>query len=65
MDTLRNGCFGKMVDLPVHTIPKRHPPKMDVLSKSFLQIILAAKMDSAEFKYGPKMATTTFGYSSL
>ena len=28
---------------PVHTPPTHYPPKMDVLTKTFLQIILAAK----------------------
>ena len=31
-----------MDDLPVHTTPNHHPPKMDVLPKKFRQIILAA-----------------------
>ena len=38
-----NGCFGKMDDHPDHTTPNHHPPKMDVLPKTFLRIILAAK----------------------
>ena len=33
----------KMDDHLVHTTPNLHPPKMNVLPKSFLQIILAAK----------------------
>ena len=33
----------KLDDLPVHTTPNLHPPKMDVIPKTFLQIILAAK----------------------
>ena len=41
--TWRNGCFGKMDDHPVHTIPNRHPTKMDVLPKTIVQIILGAK----------------------
>ena len=41
--TWRNGCYEKMVDHLVHTTPSHHPTKMDVLPKSFLQIILAAK----------------------
>ena len=35
-----------MDDHPVHTQPNHHPPKMDILSKYFIQIceiILAAK----------------------
>ena len=39
----RNGCFGKMDDHPVHTIPNHQPTKMDVSQKTFVQIILAAK----------------------
>ena len=40
--TWRSGCFEKMADY--HTKPPSwHPPKMDVLQKTFLQIILAAK----------------------
>ena len=31
-----------MNDHPVHTTPNHHPPKMDVLPKTFLQINLAA-----------------------
>ena len=29
--TWRNGCYGKMDDHPVHTIPNHHPTKIDVL----------------------------------
>ena len=42
-DTWRNGCFGKMDAHPVHTIPNHQATKMNVLPKTFLQIILAAK----------------------
>ena len=31
---------GKMEDLPDHTTPNHHPPKLDVFPKCFLQIIL-------------------------
>ena len=31
-----------MDDHPVHIIPNHHPSKMDVLLKTFLQVILAA-----------------------
>ena len=41
--TWRNGCSGKMDDHPIHTTPNHHPSKMNVLPKTFLQIILAAK----------------------
>ena len=30
-------------DLPVHSTPNHHPPKMDFLTKTWLQIILAAE----------------------
>ena len=42
MDTWRNGCFGKMDDHLVLTIPNHHPTKMDVLPKTVVQIILSA-----------------------
>ena len=42
-DAWQNGCFRKMDDHLVHTTPNHHPPKMDVLPKTFLQIILASK----------------------
>ena len=42
-DAWQNGRFIKMFDHPFHTTPNHHPPKMDVLQKTFLQIILAAK----------------------
>ena len=37
------GCFEKLVDQLVHTTPSHHPPKMDVLAKTFLQFICAPK----------------------
>ena len=43
MDTGRNGCFGKIDDHLVYTTPNYLPYKTDVLTKTFLQIILAAK----------------------
>ena len=61
MDTWRNGCFGKWDDHPVPTPPNYHPPKMDVLPKSFLQIILASKWQV----YVPQAASTTFAFSSV
>ena len=42
--TYKNGCFGKIDDHPVHTITDHHPTKMDVRPKTFVQIILAAKL---------------------
>ena len=49
-DAWQNGFFRKRDDHLVHTTPNHHPPKMDVLPKTVLQIILAAR---------------TFGYSSV
>ena len=43
MNTWQNGCFGKMNDHPVHNTQNHHPPKIDVLPKTVLQIIIAAK----------------------
>ena len=43
--TWRNVCFEKIDDHLVHTIPNHHPTKMDVLPKTFVQIILATKSD--------------------
>ena len=42
-DAWQNGYFRKIDDHRVHTTPNPHPPKLDFLSKTFLQIILAAK----------------------
>ena len=41
--TWRNGYFGEMVVHLVHAIPNHHLTKIDVLPKTFVQIILAAK----------------------
>ena len=54
MDTLRNGCFGKMDDLPVHTTANHHALKMDDLQQTFLQIILAAKLLVRHSSTSPK-----------
>ena len=42
-DAWQYGWFRKMNDHLVNTTPNHHPPKMDGLPKTFLQIILAAK----------------------
>ena len=42
-DSWRSRCIGNLNDFPVHTSPNDHPPKMDVLPKSFLLIILSSK----------------------
>ena len=64
--TWRNGCFGKMDDRPVHTVPNHHPTKMDVLPKAFVQIILAANglvRHSSTFVTQP--TATIFAFSSV
>ena len=45
----------------VHTTPNYHPPKMDVLLKTFLQIIHAAK---SSMLLVPQTAATTYAFSS-
>ena len=42
-DAWRNGCLKKVDDHLVCTTPNQHPPKIDVLPKTFLPIILASK----------------------
>ena len=58
--TWQNGCFDKMDAHPVHTIPNHHTSKIDVLQKSYVQIILPAA-----FKYVPQPTATTFAFSSV
>ena len=65
MATWRNGCFEKMDNHPIHTTENPHPTKMDVLPKTFLQIILSAKWLVRHFKYNPKPAATTFAFFFL
>ena len=50
MDTQRNGCFEKIDDHLVHTIPNRHPRKKDVLPKMFFKSSRRL-ISSAAFKY--------------
>ena len=49
MDTWQNGCF--------HTIPNHHPPKMDVLPKVVLQIILSAKWQVQQLAFSSILNT--------
>ena len=42
MDTMPNGCFGKIDYHPVHTTTNQNPPKMDVVTETFLGILLVA-----------------------
>ena len=42
-DDWQNGCFRKIDGHLVYTTPNHHPSKIDVLPKTFLQIIHAAK----------------------
>ena len=55
--------FRKMDDYPVYTTPDHHPPEMDVLPKTFLQIIIAANGLEA-FNNVTQTAATTFAFSS-
>ena len=57
-----NGCLGKMKDHPVHTIPNPHLTKMDVLQKTCVQIILAAKY---LVQHSRTSIATTFAFSSV
>ena len=43
MNRRLHGCFEKIDDHPVHTIPNQYKTKMGVLPKTLVQIILAAK----------------------
>ena len=43
MDEKKEFALGGMDDHLVYTTPNHQPPKMDVLSKTFLQINLAPK----------------------
>ena len=61
-DAWQNGCFRKMYDHLVHTIPN---PKMDFHAKTFLQIILAAKWLVWHSSTSPQTAATTFAFSSV
>ena len=60
--TGRNGCFYKMDDQPVHTTPNHHAPKVVVLPKTFLQIILDAKwlLRHSSTSHQPPATTLTF-----
>ena len=50
----------------IHTTPSHHPPKMDVLPKTFLQIMsLLLNGYSTAFKYVPQTTATTFAFSSV
>ena len=50
-----------MDDYPVHSIPSHHYPKIDVLPKSFLQIIIAAEWLVRHSSSSP--IHTTFAFS--
>ena len=62
--TWRNGCLEKVDDHPVHTIPNHHPAIMNVLSKTFVQIILPAKWLVRHSSKSPQPTATTFAFSS-
>ena len=50
-DIWQNGCFGNVDDHRVHITPNHQPPKMDVLLKTILHIILVAKKAIVAFMY--------------
>ena len=61
-----NGCFGKMDDHPVHTIPNHHHTNVDVLPKTYAQINFAAKsLLRHTSTYILKPTVTTFAFSSV
>ena len=64
-DTWRNECFRKMDADPVHNTPNRLPPRMDVLPKTFLQIILADKWLGRQVRPPNSMQQTTSSISSV
>ena len=60
--TWQKGCF----DQPVYTKPNHQPTKMDVLPKTLIQIILAAKWSVRHSStFVPQAAETTFAFSSV
>ena len=63
--TWRNGCFGKMDNHLVHTIPNYYSKKMDILPKTLAQIILAAKWLVRHSSMSPQPTATTFTFSSV
>ena len=54
-----------MDDHPVHTKPNPHPTKIDVLPKTFLQVILGAKYLVQHSSMSPQPAATTFAFPSV
>ena len=50
----------------LHIISNHHHPKIDVLPKPYLQIILAAKWLKCDIQvYVPETAATTFAFRSV
>ena len=64
MNRIAARLLGGMDDHSVHIIPHHHPTKMDVLPKTVLQIILAAKWGGSQVR-PPKQQPTTFAFSSV
>ena len=62
-ETWQNGCF-RLDDHPVHTTTNHHPPKISVLSKTFLYIILAAKWLVRHLSRFPKEQRRTLSSDS-
>ena len=66
--TWQTGCFEKMDENPVHTIPDQHLLyiKTDVLLKTFVKIILVAKwLLRHSSMYVPQTTPTTFAFSCV
>ena len=62
-DTWRNGCFGKMDDHPVYTTSNHHPPKMDVISKTFFKSsLLLNDLCGMHSSTSPLPLVTTFAF---
>ena len=63
--TCQNGCIVKIDEYPVHTIQNHHPTKMDILPKTFVQIILGAKWLVRHSSRRPQPTATTFAFPSV
>ena len=55
----------KMKDQHAYTIPNYHPTKMDVLPKTFFQIVLAANWLVQHSRTYPQPTATTFAFAAL
>ena len=62
--TWRKGCFEKMDDHPVHTIPNHYSTKWMFFQKLLFKSSLLLNGHSAAFKDVPQTAARTFAFSS-